>query len=59
MMGIAQLLAPNPEAGVQGFRKAAAQGNPAAIQNLETALAGLAAQGPGAQTVSPAAPPPH
>jgi tetratricopeptide (TPR) repeat protein len=59
MMGIPGLLAPNPEAGVQWFRKAAAQGNPAAIQNLETALAGLAAQGPGAQTVSPAAPPPH
>jgi len=43
MMGIPGILPPNPEAGVNWFRKAAAQGSSAANQNLETALASLAA----------------
>jgi tetratricopeptide (TPR) repeat protein len=56
MMGIPGILPPNPEAGVNWFRKAAAQGNSAAIQNLETALAMLPIDK--ARTTS-ASPPPH
>jgi TPR repeat protein len=40
MTGIPGLMAPNPDAGVSWFRKAAAQGNLEGIRNLQTALGG-------------------
>ncbi len=38
MSGIPGIMAPDPEAGVNWFRKAAAQGDATGIQNLKTAL---------------------
>lgn len=46
MTGIPGIMPANPEAGVSWFRKAAAQGNPAGIQNLNTALGGRSAATP-------------
>ena len=53
MTGIPGILPPNPDAGVSWFRKAAAQGNSAAMQNLKTALAYRATQNPDGGTASP------
>jgi tetratricopeptide (TPR) repeat protein len=41
MTGVPGVMPANPQAGIDWFRKAAAQGNPAAIQNLNT-LPGMA-----------------
>jgi TPR repeat protein len=38
MTGVPGVMPANPEAGIDWFRRAAAQGNPAGIQNLNTAL---------------------
>jgi TPR repeat protein len=38
MTGVPGVMPANPEAGIDWFRKSAAQGNPAGIQNLNTAL---------------------
>jgi tetratricopeptide (TPR) repeat protein len=38
MKGVPGVMPANPQAGIEWFRKAAAQGNPAGIQNLNTAL---------------------
>jgi TPR repeat protein len=38
MMGIPGVRAPDPETGLAWFRKSAAQGNPAGIQNVKLSV---------------------